>query len=1080
MERARKMKRIFGLVTVLAALALGTSVFAGAFTPGDIVIYRIGDGTQPVTNIGQSVFLDEYTPAEIASGCFFCPPPVPVQSIPMPTTWVGNQAPLIAAGPGTAEGQMSLSKDGRYLLVPGFAATVGQLTNLVTYAFPTISSNSDVSGSYSTNAVTEADVPRVIGLVDGLGQIYTSTTITNSDEEDDEIRTAASLDGTNIWFGGSDGKVVKYTIRGQLVATQVCANTSFEPLRTANIFGQRVYIDKSSEFGDASATNVLANPYIGGPSLPALLPVSSIPTNFVPINGVSSNSAQGFIMFNLANANIQNGMTNPDTLYLADSAVNYPGESRNYGGALIKYIYTNSAWVFEGEIGGEDAYGVTGVETSPNNITLYFTEVTNAVLYSYTDTTGYGGNPPYIGEATAEILNSGSPLINVRGIAVVPQGGDSGTLTGGPGITIGPPYGPYFRGPQGGPFTPSGGVTYSVANLSANAGSFSINFSGTSFLTATPSSGSLAAGASTTITLTTSANATNQNGGQSYTETMHLHTGGVGGAIVDTLTATLVVDALYLTPTTNFISIGETGGPFTPPSTVYVLSNATSHVLGYNASMSNNWTSLSAPGAFQATGNSITGTVAGLAAVNITLSINANANVLGIGTYDDQLIVTNVSAGTALNTEPTVHLQIGFGVFDDFSTYAVGNVVGQNNWNGGAVPPDVNPVQIMTIVDGTNCVGCLGGTNEYVVPGGCVNANGTSQQPYKYVAAGPVTNAFDIVGSVSNNVPTYAITGMTVTFTNASTDPNYVFAQGNVFLAWNDAGIIQSGSGYEWTTELDQYQTGGGPAGNTVYNFGQQYQVFFVTDFVESNAWVFVNPPSPSVDPNAVALVNDPNTNSFQAVYSNGSGCSDGDCIGNAAQGWESITLGQYSSCSGGGGTIQPGYFVTRVAASTNYADVYNWLNPGVTPPTDPFTAWQQAYFTPSELANANYSGPNADPLGTGFSNTNQFLMGFSPTNSAAFLHIISIVKSNNNSIITYLGANGDNTYVPGFLSRTNVLDFTTGSGNGSFASTNWMNTGQTNILSGGNGLGVVTNMVDVGGATNKPSRFYRVRVIVP
>jgi hypothetical protein len=42
------------------------------------------------------------------------------------------------------------------------------------------------------------------------------------------------------------------------------------------------------------------------------------------------------------------------------------------------------------------------------------------------------------------------------------------------------------------------------------------------------------------------------------------------------------------------------------------------------------------------------------------------------------------------------------------------------------------------------------------------------------------------------------------------------------------------------------------------------------------------------------------------------------------------------------------------------------------------------------------------------------------------------------------------------------------------------VSTGQTNILSGGTGLGIITNMVDSGGATNTPSRYYRVRVLVP
>lgn len=277
------MKRILGLVTIVVTLALGTNVFAAAFTPGNVVVYRIGDGTQPVTNLGQSVFLDEYTTNQIIAnaGCGLgCTPLTPVQSIQMPANWVGNQAPLIANGQGSAiEGMMTLSQDGRYLVVPGLAATVDQLTNLTGYAFPGISSNADVSASYATNAVTEADVPRVIGLVDGLGHIYTSTTVTNRNEDGDEIRGAASLDGTNIWYEGGDGLRVKYTTRGSLVSTQVCALTTMEPTRAVGIFANTVYIDKNTAFAGATATNVLVNPY-GGTNLPALLPTSSIATNF--------------------------------------------------------------------------------------------------------------------------------------------------------------------------------------------------------------------------------------------------------------------------------------------------------------------------------------------------------------------------------------------------------------------------------------------------------------------------------------------------------------------------------------------------------------------------------------------------------------------------------------------------------------------------------------------------------------------------------------------------------------------------------------------------------------------------------
>ncbi len=145
------------------------------------------------------------------------------------------------------------------------------------------------------------------------------------------------------------------------------------------------------------------------------------------------------------------------------------------------------------------------------------------------------------------------------------------------------------------------------------------------------------------------------------------------------------------------------------------------------------------------------------------------------------------------------------------------------------------------------------------------------------------------------------------------------------------------------------------------------------------------------------------------------------------------------------------------------------------TPPTDPFATWQSHYF-PGGGPNA---APGADPDGDGFINTNEFLAGFNPINGAAYPHIISIVKSNPaNLVVTYLGANGDSTWSPGFASRTNVLEFTTGTPNGSY-SNNFVTTGQTNILSGGTGLGTVTSFIETNVVTG-PTRYYRVRVLVP
>jgi subtilase family serine protease len=142
-----------------------------------------------------------------------------------------------------------------------------------------------------------------------------------------------------------------------------------------------------------------------------------------------------------------------------------------------------------------------------------------------------------------------------------------------------------------------------------------------------------------------------------------------------------------------------------------------------------------------------------------------------------------------------------------------------------------------------------------------------------------------------------------------------------------------------------------------------------------------------------------------------------------------------------------------------------------------PFQAWQIQYFGSTNNPNA---APGVDYTGNGMSNTNQFLAGFNPTDSSAYPHIISITKTNATDIkVIYLGANGDSSWTPGIASRTNVLEFTTGTTRGGY-SNDFASTGQTNILSGGTGFGIVTNMVDRGGATNGPARYYRIKVITP
>jgi hypothetical protein len=155
------------------------------------------------------------------------------------------------------------------------------------------------------------------------------------------------------------------------------------------------------------------------------------------------------------------------------------------------------------------------------------------------------------------------------------------------------------------------------------------------------------------------------------------------------------------------------------------------------------------------------------------------------------------------------------------------------------------------------------------------------------------------------------------------------------------------------------------------------------------------------------------------------------------------------------------------------------------------FNAWQIQYF--GSISNPE-AAPDADPCGKGMSNSNQFLLGLDPTNCTSVFRILSVVSSTNigNVAVSELGikpgpvqpsadfvvtyyTSGGNPYGPP-PPRTNVLEYSIGTPSGGYTD-DFVSTGVTNIIVGPGDL--ITNMVDVGGATNGPVRFYRVRTLL-
>ncbi len=151
--------------------------------------------------------------------------------------------------------------------------------------------------------------------------------------------------------------------------------------------------------------------------------------------------------------------------------------------------------------------------------------------------------------------------------------------------------------------------------------------------------------------------------------------------------------------------------------------------------------------------------------------------------------------------------------------------------------------------------------------------------------------------------------------------------------------------------------------------------------------------------------------------------------------------------------------WVHRTGANT-YADTTNVLSyTYIVPEVDPFTAWQLQYFNCTMCPQADAT---ADPDGDGMSNTNEFLVGTDPTNSASAFRITSIAGTGNDVLVAWTMGSG----------KTNALQATTGDANGGFTN----NFSDLFVVT--NTVGDATNYLDAGAATNFPSRYYRIRLV--
>jgi len=262
-----RSRKIFCIHFIVGAFTLATTILAGraaSIAPGNLVIYRVGDGSSGLGTFATPVFLDEYTLGGTN-----------VQSIALGTN--GSTA-FTAVGNAVTEGIISRSQDGAFLIFTGYRKTV----------FGT----SPASDNPST-------VNRVIGTLNAAGVVNTTTAITNGTAF--TIRSATSVNGTSaFWVSGSTS--VSYDSAPFVQSSNVVIDARNS--RQVNMSGNTLYAGN----GSTTITNKLQ-------SYGTLPTNTTVPTAVVTL--ALSDAINSFVMLDL-----NPSVAGDDTIYAMSTVEN--------------------------------------------------------------------------------------------------------------------------------------------------------------------------------------------------------------------------------------------------------------------------------------------------------------------------------------------------------------------------------------------------------------------------------------------------------------------------------------------------------------------------------------------------------------------------------------------------------------------------------------------------------------------------------------------------------------------------------------------------------------------------------------
>ena len=213
-------------------------------------------------------------------------------------------------------------------------------------------------------------------------------------------RSVATDTGADFWVAGGSGGVRFVPNLGASTSSDLTSST-FGNVRQLQIFGAQLYASSAS-----------GTTFNGIDAVGSGLPTSGQQTVTRLTLGAGT-SAHGFFL-----ADLDSGVPGPDTLYIADD-----------GTALSKFSLVGGTWVANGSVGtGSDSYrGLTG-SVSGSSVSLFATRnggqgaSGGGQLVTLSDTSGYNAALT----ATPTVLATAATNTAFRGVALAPTGACSG------------------------------------------------------------------------------------------------------------------------------------------------------------------------------------------------------------------------------------------------------------------------------------------------------------------------------------------------------------------------------------------------------------------------------------------------------------------------------------------------------------------------------------------------------------------------------------------------------------------------------------------------------------------------------